>query len=205
MSKLLKLFLAVLVVVSCSQKEEEAGNADYNLTIESADGRKTNLSVENAVSPEELQKGLMNRESLGEKHGMIFNLKGYEHVAMWMKDTKIPLDMIFVNDGVVVWVYENAQPNSTQTISSPKPADAVIELNAGDAKKYDIKAGDIVRHAFFDNFAAPADADTKAGDKIVSDENAVDADVVVEDISEEEALADDGASGETVIEETTAE
>lgn len=199
MSKLLKLFLAVLIIASCSKKDEE--KADYNLTIESADGSSVNLSVENAVSPEELQKGLMNRDTLGEKHGMIFNLKGYEHVAMWMKDTQIPLDMIFVNDGTVVWIYENAQPNSTDIIASPVPANAVVELNAGDVKKYNIKQGDIVKHVFFDNFADESNADEQ-GDVTSADDEEV---IQTEEMTEEEALADDGSSGETVIEETVVE
>lgn len=196
MSKLLKLFLAVLIIASCSKKDEE--KADYNLTIESVDGSSVNLSVENAVSPEELQKGLMNRDTLGEKHGMIFNLKGYEHVAMWMKDTQIPLDMIFVNDGSIVWIYENAQPNSTDIIASPVPANAVIELNAGDVKKFNIKQGDIVKHVFFDNFADESNTNEQ-GDVTGADDEEV---IQTEEMTEEEALADDGSSGETVIEET---
>ena len=140
----------------------------------------------------------MNRDTLGEKHGMIFNLKGYEHVAMWMKDTQIPLDMIFVNDGSIVWIYENAQPNSTDIIASPVPANAVIELNAGDVKKFNIKQGDIVKHVFFDNFADESNANEQ-GDVTGADDEEV---IQTEEMTEEEALADDGSSGETVIEET---
>ncbi len=154
MSKLLKLFLAVIILAGCSKQDETQTPADYNLAVVSADGKTTDFIVENAVTPEELQTGLMNRDKLEEGHGMIFNLKGYEHIAMWMKDTQIPLDMVFVNDGKVVWLYENAEPNSTKIIVSPVPANAVIELNAGDIKKFNIKEGDTVKHAFFDNTAA---------------------------------------------------
>ena len=173
------------------------------------------MIVENAVSPEELQKGLMNRETLEDKHGMIFNLKGYEHIGMWMKDTLIPLDMIFVNDGTVVWIFENAQPNSTEIISSPVPANAVIELNAGDVKKYNIKTGDTVKHAFFNNNAHENKnevgvSNMNSSPEVVLDEEELadiqeieDAETEIEDISDDESLVDDGTSGETVINDTS--
>lgn len=104
----------------------------------------------------------------------------------------------FVNDGSIVWIYENAQPNSTDIIASPVPANAVIELNAGDVKKFNIKQGDIVKHVFFDNFADESNANEQ-GDVTGADDEEV---IQTEEMTEEEALADDGSSGETVIEET---
>lgn len=211
MSKLLKLLFTVLLVVSCSKNDEQ--NSDYNLSIISKDGNTLNFVVENAVSPEELQKGLMNRESLQERHGMIFNLKGYDHVGMWMKNTLMPLDMIFVNDGAVVWIFENAQPNSTEIISAPVPANAVIELNAGDVKKYNIKVGDTVKHAFFNSESSSSENesnDVSANPEVIIDEEELaniqeieDAESNVKDISDDESLVDDGNSGETVINDTS--
>lgn len=157
MSKVLSLFMAVLMVVSCSKKDDEAKAVENaNLTIISQDGTKTAYSVEEAVTKEQLETGLMGRDSLPEKHGMIFNLKDFPEVAMWMKDTKIPLDMVFVYNGEVVWLFENAKPLSTDTILCPVKANAVIEINAGEVKKFNIKVGDKVEHAFFANMAAPA-------------------------------------------------
>lgn len=199
MSKLLNILLAVLIVASCSKKDEQ--NAAYNLSIETSDGNSVGFVVENAVSPQELQKGLMNRKSLEEKHGMIFDLNGYEHIAMWMKDTLIPLDMIFVNDGTIVWIYENAQPNSTNVIIPPVPANTVIELNAGDVKKYNIQNGNIVKHAFFNNLADDSNANEQGDIEDASE----DEEIQTEEITEEEALADDGSSEETIIEETAVE
>lgn len=157
MSKVLSLFMAVLMVVSCSKKDDETKAIENaNLTIISQDGTKTAYSVEEAVTKKQLETGLMGRESLPEKHGMIFNLKDFPEVAMWMKDTQIPLDMVFVNDGEVVWLFENAKPLSTDTILCPVKANAVIEINAGEVKKFNIKVGDKVEHAFFDKQTAPA-------------------------------------------------
>ena len=86
MSKFLKLFLALIVVAGCSPKENSG-----NLTISTENG-DVRYNVEEAQTPEELEKGLMNRDSLAADSGMIFNLADVENqVAMWMKDTKIPL------------------------------------------------------------------------------------------------------------------
>lgn len=149
---LLKAFAAVLLLAGCSEQEKSTPAAEANLTIISAEnGNVSEFTVENAVTPEELQKGLMFRDSLLPAHGMAFDLSGYDNAVMWMKDTRISLDMIFANDGKVVWVYENAQPMSTENITSPEHADVVIELNAGEAKLHNIKPGDIVKHAFFNN------------------------------------------------------
>ena len=95
MSKFLKLFVVALLLVSCSKKDENQVVNTNELTIVSQDGAKTSFFVEEAVTKEQLTKGLMGRESLPEKNGMIFNLGGFTNIAMWMKDTKIPLDMIF--------------------------------------------------------------------------------------------------------------
>ena len=148
MSKFLKLFLALIVVAGCSPKENSG-----NLTISTENG-DVRYNVEEAQTPEELEKGLMNRDSLAADSGMIFNLADVENqVAMWMKDTKIPLDMLFVNsNGRIFFIEENATPMSEELIIAPEPALAVIELNAGDVKKHGIKIGDTVKHHFFDEF-----------------------------------------------------
>ena len=110
MSKFLKLFLALIVVAGCSPKENSG-----NLTISTENG-DVRYNVEEAQTPEELEKGLMNRDSLAADSGMIFNLADVENqVAMWMKDTKIPLDMLFVNsNGRIFFIEENATPMSEE-------------------------------------------------------------------------------------------
>lgn len=146
MTKFIKLFLAVILLASCSKKSEES-----NLTVLTDNGEVTYM-VENAQTVAELEKGLMFRESLAPKAGMIFDLSKVEKVAMWMKNTKIPLDMIFIDkDGTISWIFENAEPESKTLIMPPFPAVAVLEVNAGDVQKNKIKTGDVVRHKFFSN------------------------------------------------------
>lgn len=147
MSKFLKLFLALSVMAGCSPKEESG-----NLVI-STDNGDVIYTVEEAQKPEELEKGLMNRDELASDGGMIFDLSKVDNqIAMWMKDTKISLDMLFVNaNGKIFFIKEKAVPMSEELIIAPEPATAVIELNAGDIEKYGIKAGDSVKHHFFDD------------------------------------------------------
>jgi uncharacterized membrane protein (UPF0127 family) len=109
------------------------------------------FSVEVARTEDQRETGLMYRRSLPEDGGMLFNFHIEEIVTMWMKNTYIPLDMIFVSRrGAVVSVAENAQPLSERTISSGRPAYAVIEVNAGTARRIGLAAGDKVRHPIFE-------------------------------------------------------
>ncbi len=108
------------------------------------------LSVEIARTAEEQEKGLMFRRSLPENGGMLFDLQSEQEVSMWMKNTFIPLDILFVSyDGRIVSVAPEAQPMSEAIISSRAPAAAVIEVNAGMAKKLAVEVGDLVRHPIF--------------------------------------------------------
>ena len=96
------------------------------------------------------ERGLMFRRYLPADRGMLFDF-GMEHsVLMWMKNTYIPLDMIFFSRaGVVTHIAENAEPLSEAIISSEGPAYGVLEVNAGYARKIGLKIGDLVRHPMF--------------------------------------------------------
>ena len=108
------------------------------------------FSVEMATTEEEKTTGLMYRKELADGKGMLFDFSPEQEVSMWMKNTYIPLDMIFVSrKGRVVSIARNATPMSEAIISSGKPAYAVIEVNAGVADKLGIAAGDAVRHPIF--------------------------------------------------------
>lgn len=149
---MVKIVAAAALLAACSEQESTSAQQAANLTIVSAqNGTVSEFVVENAVTPEELQKGLMYREKLEPGHGMAFNMKGFDHVGMWMKNTQIPLDMLFAKDGKVIWVYKNSKPLSEETITAPEPADVVIEINAGEADKYNIQPGDTIKHVFFGN------------------------------------------------------
>lgn len=119
------------------------------LTIETARGR-FQFTVELAETPPAWQQGLMKRQSLPADRGMLFNYHEPRLASMWMKDTLIPLDMIFIDSrGFVVQIAADTQPLSLQTISSTVPVLAVLELNAGAAAQIGLRPGDRVVHAIF--------------------------------------------------------
>lgn len=105
--------------------------------------------VELADSPSERAKGLMFRRALPQDQGMLFDFHAEVPIMMWMKNTYIPLDMVFVSrDGTVTGVAPNTVPMSEETINGGM-AYGVIELNAGAAEKIGLKPGDVVHHPAF--------------------------------------------------------
>ena len=108
------------------------------------------LQVEVMRTDEGRERGLMERRFLPVDRGMLFDFGHEQSVMMWMKNTYIPLDMIFMaRNGVVTHIAENAEPLSEAIISSQGPAFAVLEVNGGLARKLGLKPGDVVRHALF--------------------------------------------------------
>src|SRR5690606_15251797 len=108
------------------------------------------FDVEMAVTPEERSKGLMFRRELPPGRGMLFDFQGEGPIAMWMKNTYISLDMIFIRaDGRIARIAENTVPHSEATISSGAPVKAVLEVIAGTAKRLGISPGDRVAHRIF--------------------------------------------------------
>lgn len=108
------------------------------------------FSVEMAKTEEERATGLMYRKELADGRGMLFDFTPEQTISMWMKNTYISLDMIFIGaDGRVARIAENTEPHSTRIISSGGPAKAVLEVIAGTARKYGIAPGDVVVHPLF--------------------------------------------------------
>jgi uncharacterized membrane protein (UPF0127 family) len=108
------------------------------------------FSVEVVDNEADRAKGLMFRKSLPEGTGMLFDFKTEQDVAFWMKNTYIPLDMIFIRaDGRILRIAENAEPMSTRQIPSGGPVLAVLEVIAGTARKLGIAPGDRVAHPIF--------------------------------------------------------
>lgn len=107
--------------------------------------------LEVAVTDEERQKGLMYRTELDENKGMVFIFRPAQKATFWMKNTFIPLDIIFINNGKIVKIVENAEPNQTETVyPSEFEVTEVIEVVGGYTKKHDIKVDDTVT---FENIA----------------------------------------------------
>lgn len=95
-----------------------------------------------ASTPAERQKGLMFENNLPKNEGMIFIFAGEAPLSFWMKNTPLPLDMIFLNaDMLVNGVVENTTPFSTQRYSVPEPSKYVVEVNAGQAKVLGVRKG----------------------------------------------------------------
>lgn len=126
------------------------------LTIEpKAGGSGQKFEIEIAASEQEKALGLMFRTELADGRGMLFPYKASRLVSMWMRNTYIPLDMVFIrSDGTISRIEENAEPQSDRIIDSGGPVAAVLEIPGGAAKRLGIAAGDKVRYPLFDAPAA---------------------------------------------------
>ncbi len=108
------------------------------------------FSIELAVTDQERAKGLMYRKAVPDGYGMLFDFKQEQPVSMWMKNTLVSLDMIFIRDnGRIARIAENTEPLSERIISSGPPVRAVLEVAGGTAKKYGIAPGDTVAYPIF--------------------------------------------------------
>ena len=115
-------------------------------------GRELKFDVDLALNDSQRSHGLMFREKLGPYEGMLFDFHQEAPVSFWMKNTLIPLDMVFIAaDGTVRHVHANAVPLSTDSIPSQFPVRAVLEINGGSARLLGIKPGDKVKHPIFGN------------------------------------------------------
>lgn len=149
MSKFFKLFLLALFIVGCSGEPEPKPTTPLIVKTGNGDIR---FNVEVARTPDELKTGLMNRTTLAFNSGMIFYINPVQPTAMWMKNTKIPLDMLFIApDNTISLIYENTKPMSEDLLISRDPVRAVIELNAGQVRRHGIKIGDLINHALLNN------------------------------------------------------
>ena len=108
------------------------------------------FAVEMASTPEEQAKGLMFRRQLPEGQGMLFDFHQEQPTSFWMKNTYVPLDMIFIRaDGRILRIAENTVPLSETLVPSGGPVLAVLEVVAGTATKLGIAPGDRVAHPIF--------------------------------------------------------
>jgi uncharacterized membrane protein (UPF0127 family) len=143
---------AVIAAMALSLLQADLAPAAELQTLEIAS--KTGVhafQVEMAITPEEKEHGLMFRRELPEGHGMLFDFMVDQPVAFWMKNTYLPLDMIFIRgDGRILRIAENTEPMSERNIPSGGPVRAVLEVIAGTAKKFGIAAGDRVGGSIFD-------------------------------------------------------
>ena len=112
------------------------------LTIATQKG-PVRFKVEVAATEAQQERGLMCRRSLGRDRGMLYVFSDHRPVAFWMKDTLMPLDILFIDSGGAVFrIVANAKPQSLDPIRSVADAAAVLEINAGEAQALHIQVGD---------------------------------------------------------------
>jgi uncharacterized membrane protein (UPF0127 family) len=123
-----------------------ACQAEPKVTITTQDGRQVGFVVEIADTPSKRELGLQYRRDLAADRGMIFLFPAQSQQSFWMKNTPLPLDMIFINRELkIAGIVEQTVPFSLDPRSVGAPSQFVLEINGGLSKRHGIKAGDSVR------------------------------------------------------------
>lgn len=154
--RILAMALWVVLLLSagtaCAQQGAPQTLPQSPLVIETAGQAQHAFTVELADTPQTRAIGLMHRVELAADHGMLFDFGAPRAVSMWMKNTLISLDMLFIqSDGRIANIAAETTPHSLQPQPSRGRVKAVLELPAGTVKALGIAPGDLVRHAIFDN------------------------------------------------------
>lgn len=151
LARALTLFAALVISLAVfAQNAAQPKLRTTPLKIETSGGDLYSLNVETALSEGERERGLMFRENMNDDEGMLFFFPKDDVIRMWMKNTKLPLDMIFIDaDGMVARIAEHAVPQSLAIISSGAPVRAVLEVKAGTVRRLQVKQGNLVRNALF--------------------------------------------------------
>jgi uncharacterized membrane protein (UPF0127 family) len=150
----LSIALALLLSLAPSLAPSWAAPAGARAGLQTVEiattGGIRSFSVELANTRQAVDRGLMYRRSLPDGQGMLFDFGSEKRIEMWMENTFIPLDMIFIGaDGRIRRIAENTKPLSRRLISSGGRIRAVLEVNAGTARKLGIAPGDVVSHPIF--------------------------------------------------------
>jgi len=148
------LFLVTPTVVTHATqplpKDQNAVLPVEEIVLVSSSG-EFRFSAEIADTADRRRTGLMFREEMLPTHGMLFDFEDNGLVAMWMKNTPLSLDMVFVRpDGTIARIARKTTPFSTDVISSGEPVSHVLELNAGITLQIGLKIGDRIKHRFFE-------------------------------------------------------
>lgn len=138
---------AILLASACANaKAPDAASAASRVVVETSGGAHHAVRVELARTDPERARGLMFRERLDADAGMLFLFDGSEDHGFWMKNTLIPLDMIFIaDDGRIAGIVERAEPQTTTLRSVGAPSRYVLEVNGGWCAAHGVRAGDRVR------------------------------------------------------------
>ena len=151
----LLIFILVFALTSFPTKESGTqslmlGNFELSKLFILSKSKSYEFLVEIAKTEQQQRQGLMYRRRLASNGGMLFLYPAAKVLKMWMKNTYLPLDMLFIAaDGRIVNIVQRAVPGSLETISSGESATAVLEVNGGTASRLKIEKGDRVRHRAF--------------------------------------------------------
>lgn len=144
--KCIQIFASFLFVVIASAAYPAIADGMSSVTIKTQSGDRV-WQIELASDDDSRSRGLMFRKSMAAETGMLFRFETTRPVAMWMKNTFIPLDMIFADEaGRVTHIHKGAVPHSLEVISSQGPARYVLEINAGEADLHGVDVGNQLRH-----------------------------------------------------------
>ena len=150
-----RLFLLALLAATaaCGAASSDARNPQgptESLDVVAHDGKVHHFKVEVVDNDDSRERGLMFRMSLAPNAGMLFDFRTPQDVAFWMKNTYIPLDIIFIAaDGHILNIARQARPMDESNLPSAGPALGVLEIAGGRAAQLDIEPGDLVRHRIF--------------------------------------------------------
>ena len=136
--------LTILVASSCSTTDSQAS---ATVVIQNSESQEFDFTVELAITPEAMTKGLMFRESLQDDEGMLFVYSDTEERTFWMKNTLIPLDMLFIDEDTVIRKIHHAVPCKEEpcpVYKSESPAKYVLEIRGNLTKELRIEEGDTV-------------------------------------------------------------
>ena len=150
MQILASVLFSLLFLAGPALASEEVVRLPVEQVIVTSDRGDIAFATEIATSDETRSRGLMFRRSMGEREAMLFHWPRPRLVSMWMRNTYISLDMLFVTaDGTVVHVQADTVPESLQVLSAGREVSAVMEVVAGTAAKLGIRPGSRLKHRFF--------------------------------------------------------
>jgi uncharacterized membrane protein (UPF0127 family) len=130
---------------AATTQEASGGSAESRLPTTRVSMGSESFNLEVAYRPEDQETGLMNRKSMADDHGMIFVFPAERNLTFWMKNTLIPLDIVYLDRGGRVVSVKHMKPLDETAVPSEGPAMYAVELNAGAAARAGVKAGDVVK------------------------------------------------------------
>ncbi len=141
--RVILLLFTLLCVTACDAGQAQQLPSEDMVVLKSGSNAQIKLSVEVADTPYALQRGMMFRTEVKPNTGMIFVFPDYTERWFWMKNTLVPLDMLFIDDtGMIVTIHPNAVPHDETPVKSVVPAKYVLEIGGGEAARHGFAVGD---------------------------------------------------------------